>query len=53
MPPAPSNVAVILAGGVGSRVGLDIPKQLIKIAGNTVLEHTLAAFESHRRSTKS
>ena len=29
-------------GGVGARVGLDIPKQLIKIAGHTILEHTLA-----------
>ena len=32
------NVAVILAGGVGARVGLEIPKQLIKIAGHTILE---------------
>jgi 2-C-methyl-D-erythritol 4-phosphate cytidylyltransferase len=42
-----ANVAVLLAGGVGARVGLDIPKQLIKIAGKTILEHTLAAFEAH------
>jgi 2-C-methyl-D-erythritol 4-phosphate cytidylyltransferase len=28
-------------------VGLDIPKQLIKIAGKTILEHTLAAFQAH------
>lgn len=42
-----SNVAVLLAGGVGTRVGLDIPKQLIKIAGRTILEHTLAALDSH------
>jgi ribitol-5-phosphate 2-dehydrogenase (NADP+) / D-ribitol-5-phosphate cytidylyltransferase len=41
------NVAVLLAGGVGSRVGLDIPKQLIKIAGRTILEHTLSALNSH------
>jgi 2-C-methyl-D-erythritol 4-phosphate cytidylyltransferase len=40
-------VAVILAGGVGSRVGLDIPKQLIKVAGRTILEHTLARFDAH------
>lgn len=42
-----SNVAVLLAGGVGTRVGLDIPKQLIKIAGRTILEHTLTALHSH------
>jgi ribitol-5-phosphate 2-dehydrogenase (NADP+) / D-ribitol-5-phosphate cytidylyltransferase len=41
------RVAVLLAGGVGTRVGLDIPKQLIKIAGKTILEHTLAAFSAH------
>src|SRR5205807_732678 len=33
--------------GTGARVGLDVPKQLIKIAGKTILEHTLDAFESH------
>jgi ribitol-5-phosphate 2-dehydrogenase (NADP+) / D-ribitol-5-phosphate cytidylyltransferase len=41
------RVAVLLAGGVGTRVGLDIPKQLIKIAGKTILEHTLVAFQAH------
>jgi 2-C-methyl-D-erythritol 4-phosphate cytidylyltransferase len=41
------NVAVILAGGVGTRVGLDIPKQLIKIAGRSILEHTLATLDRH------
>ena len=44
---APTNVAVVLAGGVGTRVGLDIPKQLIKIAGHTILEHTLAVLDAH------
>jgi 2-C-methyl-D-erythritol 4-phosphate cytidylyltransferase len=39
-------VAVILAGGTGTRVGLSIPKQLIKIAGKTIIEHTIAAFEA-------
>lgn len=41
------TVAVILAGGVGERVGLDIPKQLIKVAGKPVLEHTIAAFDAN------
>ena len=43
------RVAIVLAGGVGVRVGLGIPKQMIKIAGKTVLEHTLAVFEAHDR----
>jgi ribitol-5-phosphate 2-dehydrogenase (NADP+) / D-ribitol-5-phosphate cytidylyltransferase len=41
------NVAVVLGGGVGNRVGLSIPKQLLKIAGRTILEHTLSVFEEH------
>lgn len=41
------NIAVILAGGVGSRLGLDRPKQFMKIAGKTVLEHTVEIFQRH------
>ena len=41
------NTVVLLAGGVGSRVGLDIPKQLIKIAGAPIMEHTLRVFQAH------
>jgi 2-C-methyl-D-erythritol 4-phosphate cytidylyltransferase len=38
-------VAVVLAGGTGTRVGLSIPKQLIKIAGKPIIEHTIAAMQ--------
>jgi ribitol-5-phosphate 2-dehydrogenase (NADP+) / D-ribitol-5-phosphate cytidylyltransferase len=38
------NVAVILAGGTGTRIGLTIPKQLIKVAGKPIIEHTIAAM---------
>ena len=38
------TVAVVLAGGVGTRVGLNIPKQLIKIAGRPIIEHTIEAL---------
>lgn len=41
------NVAVLLAGGVGARIGLDIPKQLLKVAGKTILEHSLIALHEH------
>ncbi len=40
------NVAVVLAGGTGTRVGLSIPKQLIKIAGKPIIEHTIAALNA-------
>lgn len=40
------NVAVVLAGGVGTRLGLGIPKQLIRIAGRPIIEHTIDALNS-------
>lgn len=40
------TVAVVLAGGIGVRVGLGIPKQLIKIAGKAIVEHTLEALDA-------
>ena len=41
------NVVVILAGGVGSRLGLSTPKQFFKVAGKMVVEHTIDTFESN------
>jgi 2-C-methyl-D-erythritol 4-phosphate cytidylyltransferase len=38
---------VVLAGGVGARLGLSVPKQMIKVAGKTILEHTVGAFDAH------
>ena len=40
------NVAVILAGGIGARVGGNTPKQLLPLQdGKSVLEHAVEAFE--------
>ena len=41
------NIAVILAGGSGSRLGGDLPKQFIKIAGKMIIEHTIDVFEKN------
>ena len=41
------NVAVILAGGVGSRLDSSHPKQFFKVAGKTVIEHTIDVFEGN------
>jgi 2-C-methyl-D-erythritol 4-phosphate cytidylyltransferase len=38
-------VAVVLAGGSGQRFGGDLPKQLHLLAGRTLIEHSVAAFE--------
>jgi 2-C-methyl-D-erythritol 4-phosphate cytidylyltransferase len=39
------TVAVVLAGGSGQRFGGERPKQLHVLAGRTLLEHSVAAFE--------
>ena len=41
------TVAIIIAGGVGSRMGADIPKQFVLVNGKPVLVYTLEAFEQH------
>ncbi len=41
------NVAMILAGGRGSRVGADVPKQFIEIFGRPVLSYTIERFQRH------
>jgi 2-C-methyl-D-erythritol 4-phosphate cytidylyltransferase len=38
-------VAVVLGGGVGQRLGAGMPKQLLRLAGRTLIEHCVAAFE--------
>ena len=41
------NVALIIAGGVGSRMGQDIPKQFINIYDKPILIYTLEGFQKH------
>ncbi len=38
-------MAVVLAGGSGLRFGGDLPKQLRRLAGRTLLEHCVDAFD--------
>jgi 2-C-methyl-D-erythritol 4-phosphate cytidylyltransferase len=38
-------VAVVLGGGAGQRIGGPLPKQLLALAGRTLVEHCVAAFE--------
>lgn len=38
------TTAILLAGGVGSRMKADRPKQFLELEGKSVLEHSLALF---------
>ena len=35
---------IIVAGGSGKRMGTDVPKQFLPLAGKPVLMHTIDAF---------
>ncbi len=39
--------AIILAGGVGSRVGADKPKQFVEVLNKPILAYTIEIFERH------
>ncbi len=41
------NIALLLAGGLGSRLSNKCPKQFIEIDGESVLLHTMRAFQQH------
>ena len=41
------NIAIVLAGGTGSRMGSPVPKQFLDFDGSTVIEHSVKAFASH------
>ena len=41
------NVAIIIAGGSGSRMGQDIPKQFINVYDKPILIYTLEGFQKH------
>jgi 2-C-methyl-D-erythritol 4-phosphate cytidylyltransferase len=42
-----SNIALIIAGGSGARMGQDIPKQFINVFDKPVLIYTLEGFQNH------
>ena len=41
------NTVVLLAGGMGSRMGQDIPKQFIHVNNIPVIIYTMLALENH------
>ncbi len=44
-------VAIIVAGGKGERMGGEIPKQFLPLAGKPIIIHTLEKFEAHPEVT--
>lgn len=41
------NIALILAGGTGTRLGAPVPKQYLEIKGKPLIAYTLETFEQH------
>lgn len=41
------NIAIIIAGGVGNRMGQSIPKQFINVYDKPILFYTLEGFQAH------
>ena len=41
------NIAIIIAGGSGKRMGQDIPKQFLNVGEKPVIIYTLEAFQNH------
>lgn len=41
------NIALILSGGTGARMGTDIPKQYIRVDGRPIISYVLDVFEAH------
>jgi len=42
------NIAIIIAGGVGSRTGQYIPKQFINVFDKPIIIYTLEKFQAHK-----
>jgi len=44
--------ALIVAGGAGTRMGTDVPKQFLELAGKPVLMHTIERFRAFDKSIR-
>ena len=43
------NIALVLSGGTGTRIGSDIPKQYIRVGGRMLIAFCLDMFSRHER----
>ena len=46
------NYVILLAGGVGKRMGADTPKQFLEIDGRPIIVHTIKRFQSNPQIEK-
>ena len=46
------NTAIILAGGVGSRMGVDMPKQYLLVNDKPIISYCLDVFQNHSEIDK-
>lgn len=44
------NIAIILSGGVGSRMGLDIPKQYVNVNNRPIISYCLETFLENKQT---
>ena len=41
------NIALILSGGIGTRMGLDVPKQYIEVGGRPIFTYCVESLSLH------
>lgn len=41
------NYVIIIAGGVGSRLGANVPKQFVEVLGKPIIAYTMEHFQNH------
>lgn len=46
------NYVILLAGGIGKRMGADVPKQFLEVKGKPIIVHTLEHFQKHEHIEK-
>ena len=46
------NYVVLLAGGVGKRMGADIPKQFLEVEGKPIIVHSIENFQRNKNIDK-
>lgn len=43
------NIALVLAGGTGVRLGADIPKQYIEVNGKMIIDYCLETLDCSKK----